>query len=289
MGFFDSTFGRVITGIATGGFSETVRALIKNRKGIVKTASGSYLWDRSKEGGAPPPPELRREMPDLIDYDPEALKEQFTRTLGREPREDEMAFFSGFIKKGELQPYEVGQVLGATPEAQQQRFTQQRGEFEQLLAAGDERVLGQAGDVLTQRMLQQGRQTTGSGYTAAYFNAARDLAQERSSQLAQFYSGGLGDIRRGFQQAGATQIPRAFGLQAEKRGRQYQEEDFNRQLQLQNYYYDQQRRARRAQTTGQLIGGLGGAALGSFGGPLGSIYGAQFGSQIGGGIGGGFY
>lgn len=203
-----------------------------------------------------------------------ALRETFKSILGRDPTEDENKFFQKFISDGQLQEYEIGQILGATPEAQQKLLDTQSGQYEQRLAQGDERMLGQAGDQITQRLLQQGRSATGSGYMGAYFSAARDLASARQNKLADFYGGGLQGVQQNYLSQGQGAQQRGYGLRDETRQREYALADYYRQQNDFNNYL-------KGQSTRNLQSGLMNAGIGLGVGALGG-FGKGFMSGLGG-------
>lgn len=212
------------------------------------------------------------------------IQDYFKEYFGRDATPDELNYYNKFISQEGMTPYEVGQSLQATPEYQNKLFQQQIPQLEQMYARNDERMLGQAGDALARRFAQQGRTTTGSGYTQAYMNAARDLAARRNTQLADFYQGGLNQMR---------QIPYAQGQGATQRqyGIRDSNTDWQRQLQMyqlqksdyDNYLNQANRRARN-QGIGSLVGsGLGAAA--GFAMPGAGPFAAYLGSQMGSGLG----
>lgn len=208
-----------------------------------------------------------------------ALQEQFKSVLGRSPTADETEFFQKFIKEENLTPYEIGQILQSTPEAQQSRMKTQGAEYESLLAGADERALGQAQDQITQRMLGQGRQTSGSGYAGAYFSAARDLASARQNKMADFYGGGIQNVNQTYSSQGQSALGQGYGQRQAKQDRAWALEDYYRQQNDFNNYL-------RGQSTRNLQGSLMNAGLGlattGLTGGMGAAFGSGFSSMFGG-------
>lgn len=192
----------------------------------------------------------------------------FNQYLGRSAGNPEMDFYKKFVDEGFMQPYEVGQALQATPEYQSNMLARQGAQLGQMLGANDEYMMGKSGDQLARRFYQQGRNVTGSGYTNAYMNAARDLAAQRQNQLADFYGGGLSGLRQ-------TSLDQGnYALQNRGYGQRDSNRDWARQLQMyemqKNDYNDMMNTQNRRNLQGSLIQGAVGlgsmAALGGMGG-----------------------
>jgi hypothetical protein len=193
----------------------------------------------------------------------------FQSILGRNPTADEQGYFQKFIDQGYLQPYEVGQILQSTPEYQQRLLQQQVPQLEKMYAANDERIMGLAGDALARRFAQQGRTVTGSGYTQAYMNSARDLAAQRQNQLASFYHGGLGQLRQmPYEQGQYALMNRGYGQRDVDR-------DWGRQLQMYEMqkrdYNDAMARQNRWNLQNSLIQTGVGLGMGAIGGGFGAM------------------
>lgn len=212
-----------------------------------------------------------------------AIQDAFRRVLGREPRADEINFFKKFMDSGDLDEYEIGQILGATPEAQQALNTQQTGQYRDILAQTDEDTLGRAGDALTSQFRKAGRSPSSSGYVAAFADAARMLAVQRQQAVGQFAAGGLGNIQQAYAGQGAGAQERGYGQRDVKQNRAWGIEDYYRQKSDYDNYLNQQNRLNRQRAFGQLGGAVIGAGLGgAIGGFGGARTGAQIGSQFGG-------
>lgn len=207
----------------------------------------------------------------------------FRQFLGRAPSQQELDFFGKFIDEGHLQPYEVGQYLQASPEATQSRLPAQTQEYSQVLAGQDEAIMSRAGDQLASQFYQQGRPRS-SGYTAAYLNAARDLAISRQPQVADFYRQGAQGVSQGFQRFGEGGVERGYGLRDQMRQRQWGIDDYYRQ---QNDFNSYLRGQESRNLRGSLINagiGLGTRGIGAGMGAMGS--GGWAGASEGFGLGG---
>lgn len=157
-----------------------------------------------------------------------AINDQFRQLLGRDAHPDEIQVFNEFMKENDLQPYEIGQIIQSHPEYQQNLLTQQGGQYADLLGKSDERILGLAQDQARGDFARMGRASS-SGYTAAFANAARDLAMGRQQQLAQFYGQGYGGIRNLAAGQGQNALQRGYGLRDERRQRGWAIDDYYRQ------------------------------------------------------------
>lgn len=218
------------------------------------------------------------------------LNEQFMRILGRPPRPDEAAFFAEQARKNEFSAYEIGEILSGSPEAQRSRTQQDLRGFQDVASASDQYTLGRAQQSLEAKFRGMGRSASGSAYAAAFADVAGKLAAQRSAQLADIYRERSGMAAGAEQQRSSGIRQLGYNLDAERRQRQYDLEDFYRARDLQNDYMNQVRKARRGQGIGQIAGALGGAGLGyAFGGGEGAKFGSQLGAGVGGGAGGLFY
>lgn len=155
------------------------------------------------------------------------IKALFKQSVGRDPRPDELDYLTKFVDEGGLQPFEANQIAQGLPEAQNRQLQQYGGQYEQALAGADQRIMGQAGDQLTSMFAQQGRPRS-SGYTAAFANAARDLAIQRQPQIANFYGQGYGNIMGNYGQMAQGATNRGYGLRDEQRKRAWEIEDYYR-------------------------------------------------------------
>mgnify|MGYP001561664900 FL=1 len=205
---------------------------------------------------------------------------QFQEALGREAKPEEIAYFEKFMKEGQLDPYEVGQILKSTPEAQTSLQKKQYEELSGQLGKYDEQLLGQAQSQLTGQYRQMGRPFT-SAYDNAFAQAAQQLAMNRQPFMTQYLAGGQGDLRSQYLGAGQQAIGRGYGLRDETRQRGYALEDYYRQADYYNNLMNQQNRWNK----NQALFGAGGALLGAGIGavvPGGGMDGAQLGGQLGG-------
>lgn len=216
-----------------------------------------------------------------------AIEDQFMRVLGRAPRPDEVAYFQKFINDGDLSEYEIGEILGGTPEAQGAMFRKQGEEYAGILARGDEDMLNRAQDSIRSDFYQAGRPAS-SGYLGAYSQAARDLAMARQGQMAGYYGRGFPGLQeQGIQQAYQSRN-RGAGLRDERRQRAYQIEDYYRQKNdYESFMKSQDRRGFGRKLLGagiQMAGTIGAGYAGGLG--LAAGLGAR-GLAAAGGVGGG--
>lgn len=237
---------------------------------------------RRRDGGgwmmAPP-----TENPNFT-VDQQQIVEAFTRTLGRPPRQDELAHFSQFVKTGDLDYNDIGQILGSLPEAQEAQLGRFGEQYGQRLGASDQYILGQAADVAGSQFRRLGRPDT-SGFGAQIASAGQGLAAQRQAQLADFYGRGFGNIMGSTIGQGQGALQRGYSLGDRRTeynrallsgayGYQQQKSDYER-------YLEQANQRNRQQALGGILGGVGGAALGSAFGPGGARIGAGIGSQAG--------
>lgn len=215
----------------------------------------------------------------------EQLNRIFQRELGRDARPDEFDFFSRFVREGDLQQYEIGETLGATPEAAKQDLRAQTEMFRSELGRSDKGILGEAGDVLAGRFAAQGRSGRGSAFTAAFANAAADLARIRQGQVAQFLGRGIPQAFGQRQQFGQAVRERGYGLRDERRQRNQRLADWRMQLEAQqDMLKTQSRRNLQSGITQSLVRaglGIGRAGLSAGAGGGGGFFG-RFGKALGG-------
>lgn len=217
------------------------------------------------------------------------VSEQFRQVLKRAPSQSEIDFLSKFIDEGDLQPYEIGQILQSTPEYQRSTLAQDTAQFGQVLGTQDENALARAADIAgaqaQSRFAGLGRPAT-SAIASQVFgqtgNVASQLAQNRQQALADFYGRGLSGARESMISGGQGAIGRGYGLRDERRQRQFDLSDYYRQQNDFNTYLNAANRRQRQQGFAKLGGGALGFALGAPLGPLGAYAGSQVGSGIGG-------
>ena len=217
------------------------------------------------------------------------ISQSYQSILGRAPTAQEIEQFKRFGSTGavDLTAADIAEIIGGLPEAQEKtlgRFGQQYG---QQLAGNDQQMLDMAGKSLTQQFNQLGRGTDTSAYINAFAGAARDLAMQRQSTLAQFYGQGYQGIMG--QQVGQSQANRQFGLSNLSRDyeRNVQRDLMNRHG---DQYQDMLNKQSRQNKAGAIMG-LAGAGLGAATGALvpgGGLAGARFGGSLGGSLGQGF-
>jgi len=207
------------------------------------------------------------------------ITEQYNKLLGRAPTSDELNYFLKF--KDDLQGFELGQVLSGLPEYQKTLQASQGKELEGLLGASDQNILNQAADTANSAALKLGRGNT-SAIGAQILSAGQNLAQGRQGSLANFYSGGFGELRSNSIGRSEGSLGRAYGLGDERR-------KFNQDLDLAKYWYDRKQNdynnylnQANSKNKKGAIGGLIGGGIGAyFGGPVGAQAGSQIGSTLG--------
>lgn len=216
------------------------------------------------------------------------LEKQFQDTLGRAPNSSEMQYFLGANQKEYLNPYTTGLALQGTAEGQQRFLDQQTNQYQAKLGQSDMQQLGMARDTLTSQFLNQGRRYS-SGYTAAFADAAGQLAQARQQQVASYYGQGLGNIAADRNQQGQNYLN--MPTNRAEQDRKFQQEQ---QLALSNYYrqkndYNDYLNAQNRQNRQGAIGSLIGSGLGMIAGsmiPGAGVAGAMLGGSLGSGLGG---
>ena len=194
-------------------------------------------------------------------YSDRDIADQFKRVLGRDPRGDELDFFLNFTKENDLTPYDVGQILGGSEEAQQSRLTQQTDQYSQTLGKYDDQVLSKAQDQIRGDYARMGRPSS-SGATASFAGAAQNLAMQRQNQLADFYGGGLQNIGSQYQATGGNALARGYGMRDEKRQRGYQISDYYTQQNDFNNYLKGQHVRNQQDAVLKAGLGLGGGLIG---------------------------
>jgi len=206
------------------------------------------------------------------------LTGQFKESLGRDPKPEELDYFLKFVKEGQLQPYEVSQILKSTPEYQTNLQKTQTEELQGQLTKYDEQLLGQAQSQLTGQYRQMGRPFT-SAYDNAFAQAAQQLAMNRQPFMTQYLAGQQGNLQSQYMGAGQAAIGRGYGLRDETRQRGYALEDYYRQADYYNNLMNQQNKWNK----NQALFGAGGAFLGAgIGGMGGGMAGAELGAGLGG-------
>ncbi len=195
------------------------------------------------------------------------LASQFQSILGRPATQDELDYFNKHITDGNLQPYEVGQILQSTPEYQNTLLNKNTAQFGEQLSAQNKGILDQAGASAQSRFAGLGRPNT-SALGASVMQAGGALAQQRQSALADFYGKGLNTNAALGAQQGQSQLGRAYDYAGEKRQRGYQLEDYSLQQNDFNNYQNAHR-GWNAITPEFAIGtaaGIGGKVLGGWAG-----------------------
>ncbi len=112
-------------------------------------------------------------------YSRKNLSETFRKYLGRNPSDQEAEYLQDFLAKNELSGFEVDEIIQGLPEAQQRRLPQVAGQYGQMLAAGDEDILGRAQSMIGSRFAQMGR--SGSSGRAVRRCSGRSVRSGASS------------------------------------------------------------------------------------------------------------
>jgi hypothetical protein len=218
----------------------------------------------------------------MAKYNQSDIDQLFQQFLGRTGTSDEHSFLSGYVKKNYISPYEIGQYLQGTPEAQGSRLKQYGQQYSDALGAQDTAILGRAADAANGTFAQQGRQfSTGQG--SAVLQAGQQLAQDRNSSLAAFYGGGYQNLMGSYENQGQGALDRAYGLKDAYRQHAWDLQTYGMQQNDFNNYLNATNRMNRQQGFGSAIGSIGGGIAGAyFGGPLGAGVGAKAGGSLGG-------
>ena len=215
----------------------------------------------------------------------QAVAQQFVQVLGRQARPEELDYFTKFLNEGSIQPHEVGQALQGLPEYQDALMRKQGGEYENLLAAGDARILDRAGGQITAQLARQGRSGS-SALESGLAQAAGGLAQQRQSALAQFYGRGMQNTAGLYQSGAQNALERGYGVRDELQNFYNAKEIANANRHAYEGYLNRANAMQRRRGVGSAIG-AGVGALGGFfaGGPMGAMAGGSLGGSIGGGLG----
>ncbi len=214
--------------------------------------------------------------------DSSRVAEALKQGLGRAPTQNEIDQYSKYIKTGDLDYGEIGQIAQGLPEADRARLDQYATQFGDKLNAQNKEIIDMAGASANSRFASLGRPNT-SALGASVMQAGGALAQARQSALANFYGQGLQDNMGSYRNQGNAAMSRAYGL-TDKRtdynrsllGYQTQRSDYGADL------YNQEMKNKR-QAFNQLAGSLAGAGVG---GAMGGVGGARLGAGIGGQAGG---
>lgn len=220
------------------------------------------------------------------------INEQFRSILGRAPTQAETDYFQKFLSEGSIQPYEVGQILQATPEFQQARLQKDTADYGQKLQESDNQIMQRGADIAgaqaASRFAGLGRPNS-SALAASVFGQqgqlATGLAQQRQSALASFYGQGLQNNASLYQQGGQNGLERAYGLRDESRQFAQQQDLANRGMAAYNGYLDRANRQQRQQGMASFGGAIAGGLVGGLipgGSPLGAMAGSSIGSKAGG-------
>jgi len=119
--------------------------------------------------------------PQVNNENTQAAARVIQETLGRPATQDELAFFSKEIAKGES-PYELAQFLQQSPEYIEAKAKKDREAINQELLAGEEEVFARAQPQIISSFMKAGRLNS-SGLQSALANARAELARERQSML----------------------------------------------------------------------------------------------------------
>lgn len=165
-----------------------------------------------------------------------AIQDQFAQILGRIPTPEESAYFQKFMADGQLQEYEIGEILKSTPEFQSAQLGKDTAAYGEKLQANDNQILQQgaelAGAQAQSRFAGLGRPNS-SAMAAQVFgqtgNIAQGLAQRRQSALADFYGQGLRQNAALMGQQGQASRDYGYGVKTDERRRGYELSDYYRQ------------------------------------------------------------
>lgn len=179
------------------------------------------------------------------------IQTQYQNVLGRQPTPSEISDMQRFGSTGyvDLTAGDIGTILQKTPEYQNQQLNTQGQQYSQQLGQSDSRILGLAGNQITQNLAQQGRTMSSSAYVNAFAGAAQNLAMQRQNTLANFYGHGYQNIQQNTQQQGNDTY--GFGMSSMQTGqnRQWALQDYARQA---NDYQNSLRQQRTRGIQGQL-------------------------------------
>lgn len=266
MGFFDSTARRVAVGWGTGGLSEVYRAMRPGGGG---------------QGYAP----LPYENPDFA-VDDKRVSRALQWALGRAPTKNEVDQYSKYVKTGDLDYGEIGQIAQGLPEADRARLDQYAAQYGDVMGANDQKFLSQAADTFGAKVNSQfaslGRPNTsamGAQVFAQGGQLAGQLAQRRQYALAAFYGQGLQNNMDAYRDQGASALSRGQGLRDSRTA-------YNRGLngyQTQRSDYGVDLANEEAKNRQRAYSQLGGSLVGA---GVGGLIGGRTGAQIGAGVGG---
>ena len=217
------------------------------------------------------------------------IADEFHRAVGRAPSQDEIDMYGKYIKTGDLEYGDIGQILRGMPEAGESRLESYADKFGQRVGAADQAYLGSALDQIAAKTNSQfsslGRPVT-SAMGAQVFGQggqiAQGLAQRRQSALSEFYGRGLSNLQGLYEDQGSRALGRAYNLTDSRTafnrglmGYQTQRSDASTDL------YNENLRRRREALWQIPLSVAGGAAGASMGGPAGAQIGAQAGAKAG--------
>ena len=181
------------------------------------------------------------------------IDQYFQQHLGRAATPPEIEYLNRIGKEGNLGAFELGQIIQSLPEAQQRQIQTSGSQIEGALAGGDQRFLQRAGDTLQSQFYQQGRPAS-SGYTAAYFNAARDLGIQRQNILGQYYAGAYGQQPNQAYAQGQQTTQQGLQEKNTLRQRGWDIADYNRQqADFQNFYNQQRKNSLKSSLWGRAV------------------------------------
>ena len=135
-------------------------------------------------------------------YTDDDIRQVYLEEMGRAPSDAELSGLRRFSGTGfvDLNAPDAAAIAMGGPNARLQQLQRYGGMYEQNLAGSDNRILQQAQDQIGSTFAQQGRQSGGSAYVAAFANAARDLAMHDFEVLAP----AKGELRSAQQHNGVT-------------------------------------------------------------------------------------
>ena len=172
----------------------------------------------------------------------------FRQYLGRDPNQQEYQGFSDLIIKGTMQPMDLAFFIQGSPEFQQKQAPEQFKQYSQALMQGDQDFvsgqLGRAYDQASSKFRQMGRPYS-SGLESAFAQAASrtvgDLGAGRQSALANLASSYFGNVQGQQLNQGNRITQRSDTLSDAFRNRQYELDDYQKQLMDYTKFYEQQR------------------------------------------------
>lgn len=161
----------------------------------------------------------------MADYN--QLNEQFQQLLGRPITQDEFKYLGKFMDEGNLSGHEIGSAIQSLPEYQQSQLDRNATAYGNKLNEQNSAILDQAAAATNSQFANIGRPVS-SAMAASVAQAGGQLAQQRSSALAQFYANGLQTNMGNQYSQGQNALQRGYGLRDETRQRGYQIEDYYR-------------------------------------------------------------